>query len=231
VVDVALYEAAFSQMEPVVPAYEKLGLVPQREGANLPSMAPNSLYPSRDGGWVLIAANSNPTWKRLVAIMQQPELLTDPRFETIQQRGKPDNMKAIDAIISDWSRGFDAARWKRCCARVKCPPRGSTPLPTFTPTRTLPHAACWRRCPTPRWATPRRRVWCHACPATPGTIRHSGPALGENGLDILANDLHLDAARIQQLTRKRRSAPARYTHSMKPRNHHDTPISPAVAMF
>jgi crotonobetainyl-CoA:carnitine CoA-transferase CaiB-like acyl-CoA transferase len=35
---------------------------------------------------------------------------------------------------------------------------------------------------------------------TPGTIRHSGPALGENGLDILANDLHLDAARIQQLT-------------------------------
>jgi crotonobetainyl-CoA:carnitine CoA-transferase CaiB-like acyl-CoA transferase len=109
VVDVALYEAAFSQMEPVVPAYEKLGLVPQREGANLPSMAPNSLYPSRDGGWVLIAANSNPTWKRLVAIMQQPELLTDPRFETIQQRGKPDNMKAIDAIISAWSRSFDAA--------------------------------------------------------------------------------------------------------------------------
>ena len=41
--------------------------------------------------------------------MQQPELLTDPRFETIQARGKPENMKAIDAIIGDWTRGFDAA--------------------------------------------------------------------------------------------------------------------------
>jgi crotonobetainyl-CoA:carnitine CoA-transferase CaiB-like acyl-CoA transferase len=36
--------------------------------------------------------------------------------------------------------------------------------------------------------------------ATPGAIRHTGPALGENGLDILANDLHLDAERIEQLT-------------------------------
>ena len=47
-------------------------------------MAPNSSYPTRDGGWVLIAANSQPTWRRLVALMAQPELLTDPRFETIQ---------------------------------------------------------------------------------------------------------------------------------------------------
>jgi hypothetical protein len=45
VVDVALYEAAFTQMEPVVPAFEKLGQVPMREGANLPSMAPNSSVP------------------------------------------------------------------------------------------------------------------------------------------------------------------------------------------
>ena len=81
VVDVALYEAAFTQMEPIVPAHEKLGVVPMREGSNLPSMAPNSSYPTADGGWILIAANSQPTWRRLVALMQQPSLLTDPRFE------------------------------------------------------------------------------------------------------------------------------------------------------
>jgi len=45
VVDVALYETAFTQMEPIVPAYDKLGTVPKREGPNLPRMAPNSLYP------------------------------------------------------------------------------------------------------------------------------------------------------------------------------------------
>src|SRR3546814_816759 len=51
VVDAALYETSFSQMEPYVPAFEKLGFVPKRVGPNLPTMAPNSLYPSADGAW------------------------------------------------------------------------------------------------------------------------------------------------------------------------------------
>ena len=107
VVDVALYETAFTQMEPYVPAYEKLGIVPMREGPNLPSMAPNSLYPTKDGGYVLIAANSNPTYERLVRLMQQPELLTDPRFATIRSRGEKPHMQALDATIAAWTRQFE----------------------------------------------------------------------------------------------------------------------------
>jgi formyl-CoA transferase len=160
-------------MEPVVPAYEKLGVVPQREGANLPSMAPNSLYPSRDGGWVLIAANSNPTWKRLIAIMRQPELLTDPRFETIQQRGKPDNMKAIDAIISAWSRQFDAAPLEEMLRQGEVP---TSRVFTIADIYADPHFAA--------------RGMLEQVPH---------PTLGENALDILTNDLHLDAARIEHL--------------------------------
>ncbi len=200
VVDVALYEAAFSQMEPVVPAFEKLGVVPQREGANLPSMAPNSLYPSRDGGWVLIAANSNPTWKRLVAIMHQPELLTDPRFETIQQRGKPDNMKAIDAIISAWSRGFDAAPLEELLRQGEVP---TSRVYTIADIYADPHFAArgmLEQVPHPTLGHTTQSGVVPRLSATPGAIRHTGPALGENALDILANDLHLDAARIQHLT-------------------------------
>ena len=200
VVDVALYEAAFSQMEPVVPAYEKLGLVPQREGANLPSMAPNSLYPSRDGGWVLIAANSNPTWKRLVAIMQQPALLADPRFESIQQRGKPDNMKAIDSIISEWSRGFDAAALEELLRQGEVP---TSRVHTIADIYTDPHFAArgmLTQVPHPTLGHTTQSGIVPRLSATPGAIRHTGPALGENALDILTNDLHLDAARIAHLT-------------------------------
>jgi crotonobetainyl-CoA:carnitine CoA-transferase CaiB-like acyl-CoA transferase len=84
VVDVALYEAAFTQMEPVVPAYEKLGLVPQREGGE-PALH-GAQQPVPHARWRLgvDCGQQQPTWKRLVAMMQQPELLTDPRFETIQ---------------------------------------------------------------------------------------------------------------------------------------------------
>jgi crotonobetainyl-CoA:carnitine CoA-transferase CaiB-like acyl-CoA transferase len=199
VVDIALTEAAFSQLEPVVPAYEKLGTIPKREGANLPSMAPNSLYPTRDGGWVLIAANSNPTWKRLVSLMQQPELLTDPRFETIQQRGKPDNMKAIDAVVGQWTKGFDAEPLEALlrqgevpCSRVNTiadiyvdPHFQARDMLLQVPHATLGHT-------TQSGIVPRLSK-------TPGSVRHTGPELGHDGVDILQNDLGLDPTAIRAL--------------------------------
>ena len=102
VVDVALYETAFSQMEAYVGAFEKLGYVPKRVGPNLPTMAPNSLYPTADGSFVLIAANSDPTFKRLIDVMGQPELLDDPRFCSIRARGT--HLDACNGVVADWTR-------------------------------------------------------------------------------------------------------------------------------
>lgn len=199
VVDVALTEAAFSQLEPVVPAYEKLGTVPKREGANLPSMAPNSLYPTQDDGWVLIAANSNPTWKRLVALMAQPELLTDPRFESIQQRGKPENMRAIDAIVGQWTRQFDTQALETMlregevpCSRVNTiadiyldPHFHARDMLVKVPHATLGHT-------TQSGIVPRLS-------ATPGRVQHTGPALGADSAAVLQTELGISPERIHEL--------------------------------
>lgn len=199
VVDVALYEAAYTQMEPVVPAYEKLGVIPQREGSNLPSMAPNSSYPTRDGAWVLIAANSQPTWRRLVALMQQPELLTDPRFETIQARGLPDNMRAIDAIVAAWTRGFDAADLEALLRQGELP---CTRVYTIADIYADPHFQ--ERDMLVQVAHP---VLGHTTQtgivprfsATPGNIRHTGPNLGADTSSVLSQTLGLSAGRIAEL--------------------------------
>jgi crotonobetainyl-CoA:carnitine CoA-transferase CaiB-like acyl-CoA transferase len=199
VVDVALYEAAFTQMEPVVPAYDKLGLVPQREGSNLPTMAPNSSYPTRDGGWVLIAANSQPTWRRLVALMQQPELLTDPRFETIQARGKPENMKAIDAIVADWTRGFDATALEALLRQGELP---CTRVYTIADIYADPHFQARDmlvQVPHPELGHITQAGVVPRFSATPGSIRHTGPDLGVSGHDVLTHTLGLSAERIAEL--------------------------------
>lgn len=47
-IDAALYECAFSFMEPHVPAYDKLGFIANRAGSRLPDSTPNNLYPTRD---------------------------------------------------------------------------------------------------------------------------------------------------------------------------------------
>ena len=199
VVDVALYEAAFSQMEPIVPAHDKLGIVPKREGSNLPSMAPNSSYPTADGGWVLIAANSQPIWQRLVALMQKPDLLTDPRFETIQARGKPEHMRAIDAIIADWSRGFDAGVLVQMLQQAQVP---ATLVYTIADIFLDPHFQArqmLQQVPHPQLGHTVQTGIVPRLSATPGAIVRSGPNLGADSADVLMRDLQLSPERLQSL--------------------------------
>jgi len=198
-VDVALYEAAFTQMEPIVPAHEKLGMVPMREGSNLPSMAPNSSYPTQDGGWVLIAANSQPTWRRLVALMAQPELLTDPRFETIQARGCPENMRAIDALISAWTRGFDATPLEEMLRQAEVP---TSRVYTIADIYADPHFAAremLRQVPHPVLGHTTQTGVVPRLSATPGSIRHTGPALGQDNPSVLNDELNLSPSAIEAL--------------------------------
>lgn len=198
VVDVALYETAFSQMEPYVPAYEKLGFVPRRVGPNLPTMAPNSLYPTADGGWMLIAANSNPTFERLAAAMGQPELLTDPRFADIRRRGEPDNMKAIDAIVAEWTRTFDTPALAALLQQAEVP---SSPIYTIADIYADPHYAARDmlvKVPHPELGHTTQAGIVPKLSRTPGTIRHSGPEIGADTAEVLRG-LGLSDSHIQEL--------------------------------
>lgn len=186
VVDAALYETAFSQLEPVVPAYEKLGVVPTREGPNLPSMAPNSLYPARDGGYMLIAANSNPTYERLVRLMQQPELLTDARFATIRSRGDKAHMQALDAIVAAWTARFDSGELESMLQQAEVP---SSRVYTIADIYADPHFAArqmLQRVPHPALGHTTQVGVVPRLSATPGRIRHTGHAIGADTDAVLA---------------------------------------------
>ena len=101
VVDAALYEGAFSFMEPHVPAFAELGSVPTRTGSRLPNNTPNNLYPTADGDFIHITAGNNATFERLAACMGAPRLASDERFRTPVARSRHED--AIDDIIGDWT--------------------------------------------------------------------------------------------------------------------------------
>ncbi len=178
VVDVALYEAAFTQLAPMVPAYEKLGTVPQREGPNLPSMAPNSLYPTRDGGYVLIAANSNPTFERLVKVMAQPALLTDERFASIRTRGQKPNMKALDAIIGEWTRQFDGEALEALLLQADVPAARAYTIADIYRDPQFAARDMLAQVPHPTLGHTTQVGIVPRLSATPGRIHRSGPDLG-----------------------------------------------------
>ena len=101
IVDMALYEGAFSMMEQVTTAYSKMGVIPSRQGSRLAGMAPNSLYEASDETYVLIAANNDATFSRLASAMGMPHIIDDPKFCSIKNRSI--NCDEVDKIVDKWA--------------------------------------------------------------------------------------------------------------------------------
>lgn len=198
VVDTALYETSFSQMEPYVPAFDKLGFVPKRVGPNLPTMAPNSLYPSRDGAWVLIAANSNIIFARLAELMGQPELLTDARYATIRARGERENMQSLDATIAQWTSQHDGDRLEQMLIERSIP---ASRIYTISDIYDDPHYVARDmlvKVPHPDLGHTVQAGVVPKLSRTPGSIRHTGPAVGADTHAVLA-ELGMTAQAIEAL--------------------------------
>ena len=88
IVDASILEACFALLEGTVPEYDRLGIVREPSGTSLKGVAPSNIFKSRDGKWMVIAANQNQLFRRLCEAMGQPELADDPRFETHLARGR-----------------------------------------------------------------------------------------------------------------------------------------------
>lgn len=102
VIDAALYESAFSFMEPWIPAFEKTGFVANRCGSRLPESTPNNLYPTGDQQFIHITAMGDAVFKRLAVAMGQESLAVDPRFATATARSE--NVDDLDDLIAHWTR-------------------------------------------------------------------------------------------------------------------------------
>ena len=106
VVDVSLMEASFALLESTVPEYDRLGIVRGPQGTNLKGIAPSNIFKSKDGKWIVIAANADNVFRRLCAAIGRSELADDPRFATHLARG--DNQDEIEGIVADWALRHDA---------------------------------------------------------------------------------------------------------------------------
>jgi formyl-CoA transferase len=107
IVDVALTESVFSFLEGIVPEYGFTGAVRQPSGSYIPTAAPTNAYRSRDGAWVLIAANSDPLFARLADAMHRPDLRGNPDYADNPSRVA--NVVALDAEIAGWTGTLPAA--------------------------------------------------------------------------------------------------------------------------
>ncbi|MFZ5557950.1 MAG: CaiB/BaiF CoA transferase family protein [Pseudomonadota bacterium] len=105
VVDVALYESVFNLMESLLPEYDLTGFVRNRSGSSLPGIVPSNTYPCRDGKYVVIGANADSIFKRMMTAIGRLDLADDPELK--HNDGRVAHTERIETAISDWTRAHD----------------------------------------------------------------------------------------------------------------------------
>ena len=100
VIDVALYEAVFNMMESMLPEYDMYGLVRERSGASLPGIVPSNTYVTRDHKYVVIGANADSIFKRMMRAIGRADLADDPQLA--RNDGRVARTGEIERVISDW---------------------------------------------------------------------------------------------------------------------------------
>jgi formyl-CoA transferase len=195
-VDVALYEAVFGVMESLIPEYAALGHVRERTGASLPGIVPSSTYPCVDGSYVIIAGNSDGIFKRLMGVIERPDLGADPALK--HNDGRVAQTTLIDDAIAAWTRQHELDHVLAALEAADVP---SGRIYTAADIHKDPHYAA------------REMIGTYALPdgapidipgivpklsATPGQTRWLGPALGEHTAEIL-DAIGIGAAEQQAL--------------------------------
>lgn len=97
-VDLALYEPVLRMLEGIVAACSVTGEVPERNGNENRDIAPNSLYETADGGWVVLPVSSPNMWRRFCSALQREELAGDSRFAANVDRVR--HRQQLNSIIA-----------------------------------------------------------------------------------------------------------------------------------
>lgn len=100
-VDVALTESVVSMTEALLPEYLNAGIIQERTGNQLLRSAPSNIYPTSDGKWVAIGANSTATFAQLLTVMNRQDLLEDARYTS--NAGRVAHADDLDQMIGEWT--------------------------------------------------------------------------------------------------------------------------------
>ena len=102
-VDVALYEAVFSMMESMLPEFAMTGFIRERSGASLPGIVPSNTYLCGDGQYVVIGANGDSIFKRMMLAIGRADLASDATLA--DNAGRVKRSEELDAAIGAWTNG------------------------------------------------------------------------------------------------------------------------------
>jgi crotonobetainyl-CoA:carnitine CoA-transferase CaiB-like acyl-CoA transferase len=199
VVDVSLVESVFNLMESLVPEYDLLGHVRERSGGALPGIAPSNTYRTEDDGYVVIAGNSDPIFKRLMHLIGRPDLADDPALAHNDGRAKQSAM--LDQAITDWTSHRATADVLAALERAEVPGGRIYSVADIVADPHYQARDMLLSAELPGGKSVKMPGIVPKLSDTPGEVRWQGPALGEHTGSVLG-ELGFAVEDIERLRRE-----------------------------
>jgi len=199
VVDVSLVESVFNLMESLVPEYDLLGHVRERSGGALPGIAPSNTYPTEDDGYVVIAGNSDPIFRRLMQVIGRADLADDPTLAHNDGRAK--HCAMLDEAIAAWTSHHSTDDVLAALERAEVPAGRIYSVADIVADPHYQARDMLLQAQLPGGASVKMPGIVPKLSETPGEVRWQGPALGEHTGSVLS-ELGFASEEIERLRRE-----------------------------
>src|SRR5213078_703533 len=199
-VELSLYESVLRIMEHTLAAYDRLGMVREREGNRLKNSAPLDNWETRDGKYVCVIAAGDALFRRLARAMEREDLLDDPRFATMAKRAAHGD--EINAIVAAWCKARTAREIQDVLERHEVPFGVACSVADIFAD---PHVAARGdivAVDDPVIGTVRMQGVYPRFSRTPGAIRAGAPRLGAHNDEVYGGLLGLTAEERARLARE-----------------------------
>jgi crotonobetainyl-CoA:carnitine CoA-transferase CaiB-like acyl-CoA transferase len=195
-IDLALYETIFRMLDELAPAYQQVGFVRQRMGADTVNVVPHSHYRTKDDQWIAIACSSDDMFARLARAMERPDLAAEDRYGPKEKRLAA--REHVNELVSEWVGSLSCQEALARCGEAEVP---AGPIYSIAEIFQDPQYAHRENI-----VVMESRAGPMAVPGvlpalsdTPGEIRWLGPALGADTEAVLSELLHRTPAEIAAL--------------------------------
>lgn len=198
-IDIALLDTSVAMVSHIMQDYLISGFPPPRLGNGGNGGGPADLIKGSDG-IVYLTAGTDEHYRRLTVLMEQPELFTDPRFDSNFKRARSGQAELI-RIINAWSSQFTVADLLAKFETVGIPAAKYNELSEVWEEEQVRFRKL--RATTPHPHAEAGSVDLIASPlaqmsVSPATIRRAPPLLGEHTAEVLG-EIGYDEARLEAL--------------------------------
>ena len=183
VVDVALYEAVFAMMESLVPEFDVFGFIRERTGNVMPGITPSNTHTTKDGKHLIIGANGDAIFKRLMQAIGRNDLAEDPQLGS--NAGRDARAGEVYGVIDAWVGANDAESVLRTAAEAQVP---ASRIYSVADMLDDPQFIARKMLETAQLPDGKDFLIPGVVPKlslTPGETRWLGPSLGEHTEEVL----------------------------------------------